>query len=241
MFSIMARRHMHEFGTRREHFGEVAVSNRTYASRMEAAVMRDTITLDDYLAARMISDPLCLFDYCLQTDGAAAVVTTSASRAADLRQPPVYIRGMAQGGEGVWGQGEEWLQMPDEIFASAGYRSIVPDLYASAGIGSDEIDVALLYDHFTAMVLMQLEDFGFCPRGESGPFVESGAIRQSGSIPVNTHGGSHSYANLNGMTHIPEAVRQLRGTATNQVPDAGVALVTGGPGKLPMSALILRR
>jgi acetyl-CoA acetyltransferase len=241
MFAIMARRHMHEFGTTREHFAEVAVSTRANASTMEAAVMRDPITFDDYFNARMISDPLCLFDYCLQTDGAAAVVTTSAERAADLRQRPVYIRGTAQGGEGAWGQGEEWLQMPDEIFASAGCRSVARDLYASAGVGPAEVDVAELYDHFTAMVIMQLEDFGFCERGEGGPFVEGGRIRRDGALPVNTHGGSHSYANLNGMTHIPEAVRQLRGTATNQVPEAEVALVSGGPGKLPMSALLLRR
>jgi acetyl-CoA acetyltransferase len=241
MFAIMARRHMHEFGTTRRHFAEVAVSTRDNASRMEAAVMREPITFEEYFSARMISDPFCLFDYCLQTDGAAAVVTTSAERAADLRQPPAYIRGIAQGGEGAWGQGEEWLMMPDDIFPSAGYRSVARDLYTSAGLGPADVDVAELYDHFTGMVLMELEDFGFCGRGESGPFVEDGRIRRDGTLPVNTHGGSHSYANLNGMTHIPEAVRQVRGTATNQVPDAEVVLVTGGPGKLPMSALLLRR
>jgi acetyl-CoA acetyltransferase len=240
MFALIARRHMHRFGTTREHFGAVSVSSRSNASRLASSVHRDPITMDDYLASRMIADPLCLLDYCQETDGAAAVVTVTAERAADLAQPPVLIRAAAQGGEGAWGQGHEVMQMPDDYATGAGYRRIAEDLWSRAGLGPAEIDVAEIYDHFSPMVLFQLEDFGFVPRGEAGPFALSGGIRwPDGSLPVNTHGGSHSNANLNGMNHVLEAVRQLRGTAVNQVARAETALVTGGPGSLPLSALVL--
>lgn len=242
MFAMIARRHMHRYGTTREHFGAVSVSSRANASRLESSVRRDPITMDDYLRSRLIADPLCLLDYCQETDGAAACVTVSAERAADLRQPPVLIRGAAQGGDGSWGQGQESLQMPDDDFTAAGYRRIARDLWERAGLGPDEIDVAEIYDHFSPMVLLQLEDLGICEAGQAGPFALDGGIRwPNGTLPVNTHGGSHSNANLNGMNHVVEAVRQLRGTAVNQVADAETALVTGGPGSLPMSALVLRR
>jgi acetyl-CoA acetyltransferase len=242
LFALLARRHMHLYGTTREHFGAVAVSSRDNASRMPNAVRRDPITMEDYLSSRMIADPFCLFDYCQETDGAAACVTTSTERARDLPRPPVLIRAAAQGGEGAWGQGEEWLQMPDDYFAAAGYRAIAADLYARAGMGPDDIDVVELYDHFTGMVLMQLEDLGLCKPGESGPFALDGGIRwPDGELPLNTHGGSHSHVNLNGMNHILEGVSQMRGDAVNQVEGAETVLVTGGPGKLPMSALILTK
>jgi acetyl-CoA acetyltransferase len=242
LFALLARRHMHLYGTTREHFGAVAVSSRDNASRMPNAVRRDPITMDDYLSARMIADPFCLFDYCQETDGAAACVTTSAERARDLPHPPALVRAAAQGGEGAWGQGEEWLQMPDDYFAASGYRAIAADLYARAGMGPDDIDVVELYDHFTGMVLMQLEDLGFCKPGESGPFALDGGIRwPDGELPLNTHGGSHSHVNLNGMNHILEGVSQMRGDAVNQVEGAETVLVTGGPGKLPMSALIFTK
>jgi acetyl-CoA acetyltransferase len=132
--------------------------------------------------------------------------------------------------------------MPDPYFASAGYASIAEHLYRSAGIGPKDVDVAELYDHFSPMVIMQLEDYGFCPRGEGGAFVEAGNIRfNGGSIPVNTHGGHLSEAYAVGFTHVREAVEQIRGTAINQVPDAKIALVTGGPATLPISGLLLGR
>jgi acetyl-CoA acetyltransferase len=241
-FAMLARRHMYLYGTTREHFGAVAISSRDNASRMPNAVRRNPITMEDYLSSRMISDPFCLYDYCQETDGAAACVTASVERARDLRRPPVLIRAAAQGGEGAWGQGPEWLQMPDDYFAAAGYRAIAADLYSQAGLGPGEIDVVELYDHFTGMVLMQLEDLGFCKPGESGPFALDGGIRwPDGQLPLNTHGGSHSHVNLNGMNHIVEGVCQMRGVAVNQVEGAETVLVTGGPGKLPMSALILRK
>jgi acetyl-CoA acetyltransferase len=241
MFALIAQRHMHLYGTTRESFAEVAISSRANASRLESSMLRSPLTRVEYFQARMISSPLCLFDYCLENDGAAACITTSAGRARDLRQPPALIRASAQGGDGAWGQGEEWLQMPDDCFATAGYESLAEELLQRSDLAPSDIDVAELYDHFTAMVLLQLEDFGFCPRGESGDFVSDGHIRwPGGALPVNTHGGSLSNGNLNGMTHVNEAVRQVRGTAVNQVADAKTALVSGGPGRLPLSALILR-
>jgi acetyl-CoA acetyltransferase len=134
------------------------------------------------------------------------------------------------------------MGMPAETFASSGHAAVAKHLYGRAGVTAAEIDVALLYDHFSPMVLMQLEDYGFCAKGEGGEFVQSGAIRYGGgSIPVNTHGGQLSEAYIIGMTHIKEGVEQMRGTAINQVADAELALVTGGPAALPVSGLVLGR
>jgi acetyl-CoA acetyltransferase len=243
MFGLLARRHMHQYGTTREHFAEVAISTRANAVRRPTALMRTPMTLDDYFNAPMIADPLCLYDFCLETDGAVAVITTSAERARDLRHPPAYVMGSANGGHGRrWGQAVSWLGMPEEDFASSGHRPVAKRAYEMAGVGPDDVDVALLYDHFTPMVLMQLEDYGFCGVGESGAFVADGNIRwPDGSLPVNTHGGNLSEAYIIGMTHVREAVEQLRGTAVNQVDGAEIALATGGPASIPTSALILRR
>lgn len=240
MFAVLAQRHMHLYGTTREHFCEVAMSTRDNATRRPTALMREPLTREQYYEARMISDPLCLYDFCLECDGAVAVVTTSAARARDLRHPPAYVMASAHGGSGRWGQAITWFGMPDEYFASSGHRPVARRLYTMAGIGPADVDVALLYDHFSPMVLMQLEDYGFCPVGESGPFVADGNIRwPGGSIPVNTHGGNLSEAYIIGMTHVMEAVEQLRGTAVNQVEGAEVALVTGGPASVPVSSLLL--
>jgi acetyl-CoA acetyltransferase len=242
MFAVLATRHMHLYGTTREHFAEVAMSTRANAVRRPTALMREPLTLEQYFDARMISDPLCLYDFCLECDGAVAVVTTSVERARDLRHPPVYVTASTHGGHGRWGQAITWLGMPDEYFTSSGHRPIAQRLWEMAGCGPNDVDVALLYDHFSPMVLMQLEDYGFCPIGESGAFVADGNIRwPDGSLPVNTHGGNLSEAYIIGMTHVKEAVEQLRGTAVNQVEGAEVALATGGPASIPTSALLLRR
>jgi acetyl-CoA acetyltransferase len=198
------------------------------------------LTLAEYMSAPMLADPLCRLDFCLETDGALAFIVTSAERARDLRQRPVYIAASAHGGEREWGRAFFALNMPDRWFTTAGGAHTARRLYAAAGIEPKDIDVALLYDHFSPLVIMQLEDDGFCKRGEGGPFVESGAIRINGAIPVNPHGGHLSEAYVIGMTHIREAVEQLRGTAINQVPGARYALVTGGPAPIPMSGAILR-
>ena len=241
-FAMIANRHMYEYGTTREHFAEICIAQRDNAIRRPTSLMRTPLTMDDYFAARMICEPMCLFDCCLESDGAAAVVMVSAERARDLKQPAVLISGATGGGRGDHASLHTYFQMPAESFASAGNRSVARRVYEMAGVGPSDIDVALLYDHFSPMVLMQLEDYGFCPVGEGGPFVADGHIRwPDGSLPVNTHGGHLSEGYLLGMTHVLEAVEQLRGTAINQVKDAGVALVTGGPSAIPMSAAILRR
>jgi len=242
MFAVLTMRHMHLYGTTREHLAEVAISTRANAVRRETSLMREPLTRDEYFGARMISDPLCLYDFCLECDGAVAVVTTSVERARDLRHPPVYVTASTHGGHGRWGQAITWMGMPDEYFASSGHRPIAQRLWEMGECGPADVDVALLYDHFSPMVLMQLEDYGFAPVGESGPFVAAGNIRwPDGSLPVNTHGGNLSEAYIIGMTHVKEAVEQLRGTAVNQVDGAQVALATGGPASIPTSALLLRR
>ena len=241
-FALLARRHMHLYGTTREQFCEVSMSTRLNALSNPNALMKKPMTKEDYFNAPMISDPHCLFDFCLETDGAVAAVVTSAERAKDLKQKPAYIMASTHGGSGDWGRSLYWFNMPDELFTSSGHNTVAKQLYEMAGVGPKDIDVAQIYDHFTSQVIMQLEDYGFCKRGEGGPFVASGAIRyKGGSIPVNTDGGQLSCAYIWGMSHIKEAVEQIRGTAVNQVKDAELCLVTGGPSNIPMSGLILRR
>ena len=242
MFAMLVQRHMHLYGTTRDHLAEVAISTRNNAIRRETSLMRDPLTREQYFDARMISEPFCLYDYCMECDGAVAAITTTPERARDLRQPPVYVMGTGHGGAGRWGQAITWMGMPDEYFTSSGHRPSARRMYDMAGVGPADVDVALLYDHFTGMVLLQLEDYGFCGIGESGAFVADGNIRwPDGGLPVNTHGGNLSEAYIIGMTHVKEAVEQLRGTAVNQVPDAEIALVTGGPASIPVSGLLLHR
>ena len=242
MFAMLVQRHMHLYGTTRDHLAEVAISTRNNAIRRPTSLMQDPLTREQYFDARMISDPFCLYDYCMECDGAVAAITTTPERARDLKQAPVYVMGTGHGGAGRWGQAITWMGMPDEYFASSGHRPSAQRMYEMAGVGPDDVDVALLYDHFTGMVLLQLEDYGFCDIGESGPFVADGNIRwPDGGLPVNTHGGNLSEAYIIGMTHVKEAVEQLRGTAVNQVADAAIALVTGGPASIPVSGLLLHR
>jgi len=242
LMSVLARRHMHLYGTKRDALAEIAISQRANAVNRPTAVRRTPLTKEEYFNAPMLAEPLCRLDFCLETDGAIAFITTSSERAKDLKQKPVYIHGVAHGGVRDWGRAFAWMGMPDEYFASAGNAPIAKRLWEQTGLSAKDIDVALLYDHFTPMVLMQLEEYGFCKRGEGGPFVESGAIRYgTGSIPVNTHGGQLSEAYIIGMTHVREGVEQMRGSAVNQVKDAEFALVTGGPASIPVSGLILRR
>ena len=242
-FSMLTKRHMHLYGTKREHMAEVCISQRNNAlKRPETATQKTPLTLDDYFNARMLSDPLCLYDYTQENDGAIAVITMSLERARDLKQPPVRIVASANGGSGRWGPGIfTWFQAPDEYFASTGHRPVAKRLWDMAGVTAKDVDVALLYDHFSPLVIMQLEDYGFCGIGEGGPFVADGNIRLDGSIPVNTHGGHLSEAYIIGMTHVREAVEQIRGVAINQVKDAELALVTGGPAGLPVSGTLLGR
>jgi acetyl-CoA acetyltransferase len=239
-FGLMARRHMIEYGTKESDLGHIAVTCRERANANPRAQMHERpLTMDDYLAARMISRPLRLFDFCLETDGACAVVVTSTDRARDLRRPPVLIRAVAQGGIPNPQPGTQFPVLMRDVITELPARAVADTLYRRAGLGPDDIDVAQIYDCFTITVLMQLEDWGFCKKGEGGPFVASGGIGLGGSIPINTGGGHLSEGYIHGMNHIVEGVRQIRGESTSQVPGAEVCLVTSTP-LPPGSALVLR-
>ena len=241
MFALLAQRHMHMYGTTRDHFAEVALTFRKNALTNPEALMKKPLTREQYFDAPMLAEPHCLFDFCLESDGAIAAVVTSGERAADLAQKPVSVLGCVHGGARDWGRSIYWMNMPDEVFASSGNASIARHLYERTGLGPQDIDVAQIYDHFSSQVIMQLEDYGFCDKGEGGPFVASGAIALDGTLPVNTDGGQLSCGYIWGMTHVREAVFQLRGTAANQVAGAETVLVTGGPSTTPVSGLILGR
>ncbi|MFI6325989.1 thiolase C-terminal domain-containing protein [Nonomuraea sp. NPDC050556] len=235
-YAMFARAHMVKYGTKPEHFGQVAVTQRANAAKNPRALMRTPITMDDYLSSRWIAEPFRLLDCCLETDGACALVITTAERAAGLRRTPVLISGAA------WGGGMSFLSTDDPTVSAA--ATLAPRLYGQAGVGPGDIDVAQIYDCFTYSVLVQLEDYGFCAKGEAGPYVASGATALDGELPVNTHGGFLSEGYVHGVNHIAEAVSQLRGDAGDrQVPGAEVALSTAQPGYIlpATSALILRR
>lgn len=245
-YAMVARRHMHRYGTTEEQLGAVAVTTRAHAQRNSRAVMCGRpMAMDDYLSSRPVSDPFKLFDCCLETDGACAVVVTGADRAADARHGPVEIVSSAQGTLRGFGHGQySNASMPDDDYASAGARSVARRLWeraARVGVGPGDIDVAQVYDHFTAMVLCALEDFGFCKAGEGGPFAASGALSwPHGELPTNTHGGSLSEAYVHGLNHVVEGVRQMRGQSSCQVEGAETCLVTSAAG-VPTSALVLAR
>ncbi len=236
--AIIARRYMHEYGATSAQFARACVTLRDNASRNPRAIFQKPITVDDVLNSRMISDPLHLLDCCVETDGACAVIVTTAERARDLRQPAAIIAGVAMG------TGPQHYPMTpfykQDMFDLPNVHA-ARDLYAMAGMGPKDIDVAMLYDVFSPLILFQLEAYGFCKRGEAGAFVEAGKIDwPNGDIPVNTHGGSLSEAYIHGWNHVLEGVRQIRGTSTSQVRDAEVALVAAAP-PVPTSALILRK
>ncbi len=240
-YAMVLQRHMHRFGTTAEQMGHVAVTTRAHAARNPRAVMGDRpMTMEDYLASRWVSEPFRLFDCCLENDGACAVVVTTAERAADSAKRPVSVLGGAQGAPRGFGHGQySNVGMPDDDYASSGARGVAARLWERAGLGPADIDVAQIYDHFTGLVLLSLEDFGFCPRGDGGPYAASGALAwPNGALPTNTHGGSLSEAYIHGLNHVVEGVRQLRGESTCQVDGAETCLVTSAAG-VPTSALVL--
>ncbi len=242
MFALPARRHMEVYGTTVDHFAEVSVNARRNGATNPDAIFRTEITIADHHASRMIADPLRLLDICMESDGAAAVILTTPERARDLRGAPVSVLGASVAGGYRWGEGMlSGHNMPEDDYPTAGQRVAAEEVYRQAGVGADDVDVAMIYDHFTPLVLMGLEDFGFCKPGESGPFVAEGNIRREGALPVNTHGGNLAEVYLHGMTHVLEAVRQLRGTSVNQVDGAEVALVVAGAGPTPSGALVLSK
>ncbi len=239
IFATMAQRHMHEYGTQPEHLGAIAVTCRERANANPRAQMHErTLTMDDYLASRFISEPLRLFDFCLETDGAAAVIVTSSERAKDLRQSPVLIRAVAQASIPGPQPGIQFPVLMRDCITELPGAAVSKTLYRRAGLGPDEIDVAQIYDCFTITVLMQLEDWGFCKKGEGGPFAASGAIGLAGVLPINTAGGHLSEGYIHGMNGILEGVRQIRGESTSQIPGAQNCLITATP-LPPGSAMIL--
>ncbi len=239
-FALMARRHMIDFGTTPDQLGRIPIACRNRANANPAAQMHGRpMGLDDYLGARMISDPLRLFDFCLETDGANALVVTTAERARDLPRPPALIRAVAQASLPDVQPGNFYSVLMRESLTTLPAAPVGRLLFERAGLGPDDIDVAQLYDCFSITVLLQLEDYGFCAKGEGGSFVADGSIELDGSIPINTAGGHLSEGYIHGMNHIVEGVRQIRGTSTNQVPGAETCLVTS-TALPPGSALILR-
>jgi acetyl-CoA acetyltransferase len=240
IFAMMARRHMLDYGTTERDLGQIALVVRSRANTNPAAQMYSrTLTMDDYLQSRIISDPLRLLDYCLETDGACAVVVASTEKARDLARPAALISGVAQGTVNEPQPGVTFPVLMRESVTTLPAKAVAETLYRRAGLGPGDVDVAQIYDCFTITVLMQLEDYGFCPKGEGGRFVSDGQINLSGSLPINTAGGHLSEGYIHGMNHIVEGVRQIRGTSTSQVPGAEVCLVTS-TSLPPGSALILR-
>ncbi|HBZ69280.1 MAG TPA: hypothetical protein DEP35_05880 [Deltaproteobacteria bacterium] len=242
-YALPTRRHMHLYGTTGEQLGRIAVTFREHASRNPRAVMGGRpMTLEDHQASPMIADPHRLFDCCLESDGACAIVVTTAERGRDLAKRPVEILASEQGAPRGYAFGPFTnANIADEIYATGGTEELAGRLWGKAALGPDDVDVAQIYDHFTGCVLMQLEDYGFCKRGEGGPFVESGALSwHGGSLPTNTHGGSLSEAYIHGLNHVVEGVRSLRGESTSPVEGAQVCLVTSAA-CVPSSALLLGR
>jgi len=239
IFAVMAQRHMLEYGTTEKDLGAIALTCRKRANANPRAQMHERpLSMDDYLASRMISRPLRLYDFCLESDGACAVVVTTAERARDLRQKPAMIRAVAQSSLPNPQPGIQFPVLMRDRITELPAKNVADTLFRRAGLGPADIDVAQLYDCFTITVLLQLEDFGFCKKGEGGAFVSSGEIDLGGTVPINTGGGHLSEGYIHGMNHIVEGVRQIRGDSTSQVPGAEVCLVTSTP-LPPGSALIL--
>jgi acetyl-CoA acetyltransferase len=232
MYAMVARRHMHLYGTTNDHLGRIAVAQRQWANRNPAAQMYDApLTIEDYHRSRWVVEPFHLFDCCLVSNGGLAVIVTAADRARALAKPPVHICGMGQGHPG--GDPAETL--------TSGAVLAKQTAFAMAGVTLDDIDVVELYDCYTFTVLVCLEDYGFCKKGEGGPFVADGKTAPGGTLPVNTGGGQLSSFYMWGMTPVSEAIIQLRGEGgERQVPDAKVALVSGNGGILSThSTLVL--
>ncbi len=236
-YAPMARRHMELHGTTSDQFAEVAMTMRRHAILNDNALMQKPMDLEGYYASRMIADPFRLFDCSLESDGACAVIVSSAERARDMASTPVYISGVA---EGHPDSPSTITQRPD--LTRLGLAKAAPRAFAMADTKPDDMDVAEVYDCFTFTVICQLEDLGFCAKGEGGPFVEGGRIGLGGELPVNTHGGLLSQAHMAGLNHVVELVRQLRGECgPRQVEGAQVGLVTGYGDLGDGSVAIMRR
>ncbi len=235
--AMFTQRYMHLYGCKAEDLAEVAISTRNHAVNNPAAFFyQQPLTLDEYMSARWIAEPLRLYDCCQETDGGCAAVVTSAERARDAKQTPALIRGVSQ----AFTAGQEQMTSfyRDDIACLPEMDRVAKDMWATAGLGPEDIDAAIIYDAFTANVLFQLESFGFCERGEAADFVKDGALGVGGRLPTNTHGGQLSEAYIHGVNGIVEGTRLIRGTSTNQPEKNDHVLVTAGVG-VPTSAMVL--
>lgn len=222
LFALVQRRHVHEFGTTREQLGKLAVTQRRHAALNPNALLREPLTLDGYLNARVIADPIRLYDCVMPCAGGDAVVLTSADRARQLTDRPINL----------WGGAELHNYRPEDVVPLTGpWAAFREALFTQAGVGHQDIDLIELYDDYPIMELIQLEDLGFAPKGEGGPFIERTDLSISGELPLNTGGGQLSCGQSGaggGMIGLVEAVCQLRGEAgARQVPEARIALVSG--------------
>ena len=236
--AMITRRHMIDFGTTEDHFAEVAVALRAHAERNPNAVMRQPMTIADHHASRYVAEPLRLLDCNIETDGACALIVTSTERACDLRQRPAIIHG------GALAAGSHHIRL-STFFARSrdedGAVRVGRQLWANTGLAPRDVDAFFCYDFFTSFVIMALEDYGFCARGEGGPFATGGALRfDGGRLPTNTNGGQLSEAFIHGVNNNLEAVRQIRGTSTSQVADCELVLLAGANTD-PTGAVLLRR
>jgi acetyl-CoA acetyltransferase len=234
-YALAAARYMHQYGATREQLGEVALAARKWAALNPEAFKRDALTMDDYLASRMVSDPLSVLDCCLVTDGAAAVVMTRTDRARDLKRQPIQVMGAAAE---THHREIGWLE---DLTVTAAARSGAR-AYQRAGLTPSDIDVVQVYDAFTINTILFLEDLGFCPKGEGARFVQDGRIAPGGALPVNTNGGGLSccHPGMYGLFPIVESVRQLRGEAGDrQITDARFAIAHGNGGVLSSQATVI--
>jgi acetyl-CoA acetyltransferase len=226
--SFFAARHMHEFGTTSEQLGMISVQERQWAQmNPRARFYGRPITLADHQASPIVVHPYHLLDICLVSDGAVSVVMTTEERAKDSPRPPVWVLGVG------FGEAMAELWWEKQNYTRLAVRTAKEQAFSQAGISLEDIDCAQLYDCFTGEVLFQLEDYGWCGKGEGGPFVAGGRIGPGGDIPVNTSGGLLSAYHFGDLTCLSEAVLQLRGEGgARQVPDCKVALVTGHGGEI---------
>ncbi len=234
---MFAQRYMHENGATSEDFGKIAVAARDFAATNPAAFFYEKpITLADHQASKWICEPLHLLDCCQESDGAVAMVITSVDRAKNFKQKPVVIKAGSQG----IAEGQQIMTSyyRDDITGLPEMGVVAKELYAQSGLGPDDFQTAIIYDHFTPFVLPQLEEFGFAERGQAKEFIRAGHHARGGKLPINTHGGQLGEAYIHGMNGVAEAVRQVRGTAVNQVDNVENVLVTAGTG-VPTSGLIL--
>jgi acetyl-CoA acetyltransferase len=234
---MFARRYQHEYGATSADFGAVAVLDRKHAAVNPRAWFHGRpITLEEHQASRWIAEPLHLLDCCQETDGGQALVVVAADRVGDLPQRPAWVLGAAQG------------QAVDQHMMTSYYRPsisglpemgvVAGQLWQQSGLRPSDVQAGILYDHFTPFVLPQLEELGFCARGEARHFIADGNLEVDGALPLNTHGGQLGEAYLHGMNGIAEGVRLVRGTSVNQPPEVHHVLVTAGTG-VPTSGLVL--